>query len=68
MENSEAIFWCRVPAKTRLMSTLVWNPSTEILLFNIKINESLISEIKVQDREYKVIESKNSGKRHRFEN
>ncbi len=68
MDNSEAIFWCCVLEKTRLMSTLVWNPSTEILLFNIKINESLISEIKVQDREYKVIESKNSGKRHRFEN
>ena len=54
----EAIFWCRVPAKTRLMSTLVWNPSSEILLINIKINESLIPEIAVQAGEYKVIESK----------
>ena len=54
----EAIFWCRVPAKTRLMSTIVWNPSKEILFLNIKINESLISEIAVQAGEYKVIESK----------
>jgi hypothetical protein len=55
--TGEGFFWCRVPAGTQLMTTIVWNPSSEILPVKVKINEALISDIQVQPGEYKVIES-----------
>ena len=39
------------------MTTIVWNPSKEILPVSVKINEALISDVRVQPGEYKVIES-----------
>jgi len=55
--TGEGFFCCRVPAGTQLMTTIVWNPSKEILPVSVKINEALISDVRVQPGEYKVIES-----------
>jgi hypothetical protein len=55
--TGEGFFWCRVPAGTQWMTTIVWNPSKEILPVKVKINEVLISDVQVQPGEYKVIES-----------
>lgn len=56
--TGEGFFWCRVPQGTRLMTTIIWNPSQNALPVQIKINEVLISDIKVQPGEYKSIESR----------
>lgn len=54
--DGEGFFCCRVPAGTQWMTTIVWNPSKEILPVKVKINEVPVSDVQVQPGEYKVIE------------